>query len=226
MNELSNKITILTYLLGEKPDFSKMQRMADKNKFEYPKSNVAGKCLLVFYYIGLKNNLAEYQARSFAGEMALFFTNELMPVGTEFIYKETKLDNHFQLFYYDLQKIYKFDSLDFWSSFQKYLLNFYKSNESWDFEQINYKVNLKLNRRELELLRSFHKSYRYAIRELLLHYDFSCRRDLVPDGRGNDLTTTSSHISLSEYNLLMAVPSEEITRKFLQILYYYFREEL
>ena len=208
-------------LMGEFVPLEKLVQTAKKYNFRTENNYV-----LNFFYLGLKNGLSEYQAKSFASEMTLFLTGELVPTGTEFIYLEYKVDTHCQLIYEQLLQMYKVQSDEFWIRFRDYLLNFYKSVESWNFERGNFQLNMNLTDKELSLLKSLGcKSYRFAVRELLVNYDYDLQESFIPADRGTAGNITTAYIGVSENQLLMKVPHKDTTKKFLQIFYYYFSKK-
>ena len=201
-------------------DWEHIRKVAKRRRFNHMEND----WILLFWYIGIREKLADYQARSFASEMNLFLNGEIHFTDVEEIYNEFQLDSFLQLLFQEFAKIYDIESTDFWLRFKEMLLNFYRSSESWNYERCNYRVNLTLTADEVEKLDGLKmKSRRFAVRRLLQEYDFSINESCVPPDRGRTCRTSSAYLSLSEYNLFKEVYGQSNSMKFLQIFYYFFK---
>lgn len=201
-------------------DWEHIRNIAKRRGF----NNMGNDWILLFWYIGIREKLTDYQARSFSSEMNLFLNGEIHFTEVEEIYNEFQLDSFLQVLYSEVAKIYDIESTDFWVHFKNLLLNFYRSSESWNYERCNYRVNLTLTADEVEKLDSLHmKSRRFAVRRLLQEYDFSINESLIPVDRGKACRTSSAYLSLSEYNLFKEVYGQSNSMRFLQLFYYFFK---
>ena len=159
-------------LLEKEVDWKVIKQVAKRGHLQYNEYSENKEWFLLSYYIAVINRLEEYECRSFASELALFLTGEMFLSGVELVYREERIDNHLQGVFEQLGLMYPKDSKEFWVTFKNYMLTFYKSGESWEFERSTYKLNVNLNENELALLNSISdKSYRGAVRKLLRKYE-------------------------------------------------------
>lgn len=172
------------------------------------------------YYYARQKGLRYYQAKSFASELTLFITGELVNTGVELIYKESLLDSHFCDVYNQFKSQYGDDSVEFWDKFIDYMINFYLSSDSWHYERKTKQFLLKLTENErVSLDKMDCKSLHDIIVFLLKNYDGKTVVDYKRDFP--TVFTTKTMLSESEYEELMKVPVNTKTGKFCNIFYFY-----
>lgn len=176
---------------------------------------------LAYSYIYAKeNDLKEYQARSFASELTLFITGEMIQTDVDLIYREDWIDSHF---YEKYQEILigcngKQDDM-FWGKFISYMMGFYTSPISWHYERVTHQINIKLSEYEYEMFMKVPaKKNIDKFIYLLQSYD---PNKSVEFERDESTRQVVFKIGESVYELLMSVPAKKKSQKFLNCLYQY-----
>lgn len=165
---------------------------------------------LSYYYARNVGRLSDYKARSFASTLTTFITNEIIETGVELVYREDMIDS----FLYP-----RFSDMEF-KQFVKYMVQFYKSRESWQYERQIYSLNFRLTEYEVNLLESVprRKKHDKFIRLIDEYDDFVVKYERVGGVKDK---VFAIKLTQSEYEYFMSVRGSNKTDKLVNMLYSY-----
>lgn len=189
--------------------------------------NQEDKWLAVTYIYALNNQLKEYQARSFASELTLFITNKIYNTDVSFAYREDWIDSYFYDKFQELEKKHKTKNKEFWNEFIDFMIQFYKSNQSWKYERVSKYLQFRITEKERGMFNLIPKDKpKEKFIYLIECFDYDLE-DIEFSRDDGDLDRNFSiNLTVGEYDRFMQVLGKTKTQKFLNLLYYWYGLEI